>query len=368
MHFHLATHVKQFRCPACSESFHVEFLLDRHLQTHHSQKEINETKTRDSNQQLIKNNNFYYQNKFYPESFGSPNPNLLLNNNIYESLRNSGHLYGQQLDTKKSGRDLLTPKSNLLNLYNQQIYGKSESPEEAASTSSTVKSSLYMPPVGTPHHLSSRFHQQNSMIRNLYEKAFQKSTASNDSNNNNSNGSENDNNNNMHQLEMQKQQQKFRASEVNGNDCGICERNDGPSDVDHRKSGHNSKAGVSLKCAYCSGDFRSRTELENHMKIQHNIGGKHKCLICDEILPSPAVLAEHKLQHCKVGASGKCSLCSHPLTDINCFKQHLNKHGHQISTNLSVAKNKCINYEIPIQCICCRQILSSEFEITLHAK
>lgn len=32
----------------------------------------------------------------------------------------------------------------------------------------------------------------------------------------------------------------------------------------------------------------NRTELESHMKIQHNIAAKHKCSICDEILPSPA--------------------------------------------------------------------------------
>lgn len=85
--------------------------------------------------------------------------------------------------------------------------------------------------------------------------------------------------------------------------------------------------------------------------MQHNIGGKHKCLICDEILPSPAVLAEHKLQHCKVGASGKCSICSIELKNINDFKEHLKKH----------TSNE-------MQCVCCRQILSSEFEITLHAK
>uniref|UniRef100_A0A182SD27 C2H2-type domain-containing protein n=1 Tax=Anopheles maculatus TaxID=74869 RepID=A0A182SD27_9DIPT len=39
MHFHLASHARKYKCPACPESFHVEFLLDRHIQTHHSQKE-----------------------------------------------------------------------------------------------------------------------------------------------------------------------------------------------------------------------------------------------------------------------------------------------------------------------------------------
>ena len=32
---HVATHNKPFSCPVCSESFLVEFLLDRHLETHH---------------------------------------------------------------------------------------------------------------------------------------------------------------------------------------------------------------------------------------------------------------------------------------------------------------------------------------------
>lgn len=112
------------------------------------------------------------------------------------------------------------------------------------------------------------------------------------------------------------------------------------------------------------------------MKITHNTTGKHKCLICDEIFPSPAVLAEHKLTHSKVGPSGTCSRClskcyiqfsletiqndniffsQHPaaLPDVAAFKAHMSEHG---------------TMEIPVQCICCRQTLNSEFEIGLHAK
>lgn len=88
------------------------------------------------------------------------------------------------------------------------------------------------------------------------------------------------------------------------------------------------------------------------MKVSHNTTGKHKCLICDEIFPSPAVLAEHKLTHCKVGG-GRCSHCSVTVNDITSFKTHLSEHSGQ---------------EVPIQCICCRQTLHSEFEISLHAR
>lgn len=114
------------------------------------------------------------------------------------------------------------------------------------------------------------------------------------------------------------------------------------------------------------------------MKIQHNIAAKHKCSICDEILPSPAgnllhynffyenlliyflittVLAEHKLQHCKV-ISGKCFHCSEAIEDLNDFKLHIQKHNQ---------KNKNV-MELPIHCICCHQLLASDFEINLHAK
>lgn len=96
-----------------------------------------------------------------------------------------------------------------------------------------------------------------------------------------------------------------------------------------------------------------RHELENHMKVTHNTSGKHKCLICDEIFPSPAVLAEHKLTHSKVGPSGKCSRCPVALPNVATFKSHMAEHG---------------PVEIPVQCICCRQTLNSDFEIGLHAK
>ncbi|GIY87450.1 zinc finger protein 423 [Caerostris extrusa] len=35
LRFHTSTHKKQFTCSACGDAFHVEFLLDRHIQTVH---------------------------------------------------------------------------------------------------------------------------------------------------------------------------------------------------------------------------------------------------------------------------------------------------------------------------------------------
>lgn len=137
----------------------------------------------------------------------------------------------------------------------------------------------------------------------------------------------------------------------------MCERQDLRSEAElhsHRKLAHNLKTGVSLRCAYCAGNFKSRAELEQHMKSCHNSSGKHKCLICDEIFPSPAILAEHKLQHSKVGQSGKCAHCGLQLEHVAAFRAHLCEHGGDGS--------------LPLACICCRQTLHSEFELSLHAK
>ncbi|XP_033149234.1 zinc finger protein 423 homolog [Drosophila busckii] len=139
--------------------------------------------------------------------------------------------------------------------------------------------------------------------------------------------------------------------------CGMCERQDLRSEAElqsHRKLAHNLKTGVSLRCAYCAGNFKSRAELEQHMKSCHNSSGKHKCLICDEIFPSPAILAEHKLQHSKVGQSGKCAHCGQQLEHVAAYRAHLTAHGS--------------DGNLPLACICCRQTLHSEFELSLHAK
>lgn len=89
------------------------------------------------------------------------------------------------------------------------------------------------------------------------------------------------------------------------------------------------------------------------MKSSHNTSGKHKCLICDDISPSATLLAEHKLTHCKIGLSSECCYCQESLEDSASFKIHLRDHN---------------SAEFPIQCICCRQTLNSDFEIGLHAK
>lgn len=69
--------------------------------------------------------------------------------------------------------------------------------------------------------------------------------------------------------------------------------------LDKLTSGSDSK--LAHVCVYCSAGFKSKSELEKHVKVTHVMPStSQKCNICDELFPSAAVLAEHKLTHCKV--------------------------------------------------------------------
>ncbi|KRG00300.1 uncharacterized protein Dwil_GK22937 [Drosophila willistoni] len=305
MHFHLAAHARQFRCPSCPETFHVEFLLDRHMQSQHGG--VKDNKEQSSPNMAMGS---LYVNALLPPLAAAAaaavtnNNNNIIDYNVafkFKGLFGGGgggpptapsKFYSPlQVDTKAQQP---SPHPALMyglsQRYLMEMYkAKSISPAPPASTEPPPGSAAAPPPA----------------------------TFS----------------------------------------CGMCERQDLRSEAElhsHRKLAHNLKTGVSLRCAYCAGNFKSRAELEQHMKSCHNSTGKHKCLICDEIFPSPAILAEHKLQHSKVGQSGKCSHCSHQLEDVAAFRNHLTEHGSDGS--------------LPLACICCRQTLHSEFELSLHAK
>lgn len=64
-------------------------------------------------------------------------------------------------------------------------------------------------------------------------------------------------------------------------------------------SGTTSGDKFSQLCMYCKQMFKTKGELEKHMKT-HVLPSNQKCNICDEVFPSAMILAEHKLTHCKV--------------------------------------------------------------------
>ncbi|PNF19514.1 Zinc finger protein 423 [Cryptotermes secundus] len=270
MQFHLAAHSKQFHCPLCQEAFHVEFLLDKHVQTHHSSQ--------------------------------------VLNGNGTSSTEN----LSQQQKSPKSKTSGVTPSTTL--------------PSNNNSSGSS-----------------------NSASRNS---------------NNNENSSK-------------------KIDQSNNNCCcDICDRCDFGSEAEltaHRKLVHHIKSAtgkngaVSLHCAYCSENCKSRTELENHMKT-HSQGssgsGKHKCNICDELCPSAAVLAEHKLTHCKVISGSICTLCKATLVSEDQFYTHLQQHSSNSNNTSAQGNTNSVQQQVvlPTPCVVCRQTLISDIEVRMHAR
>ncbi|XP_034109892.1 zinc finger protein 423 homolog isoform X2 [Drosophila albomicans] len=322
MHFHLAAHARQFRCPSCPETFHVEFLLDRHMQSQHGGvKEHSPPQVKDS----------------------SPNMGSLYVNALLPPLAAAAAAAAAATNNN----------SNLHIDYNVAFKGLFGGAGAAAPAAGKFYSPLQvdtsgLKPQQSPHPALMYGLSQRYLMEMYAAKATSPAAAS---------ASEVPSTPSQSQPSSGGATSQAAATGSSNYSCGMCERQDLRSEAElhsHRKLAHNLKTGVSLRCAYCSGNFKSRAELEQHMKSCHNSSGKYKCLICDEIFPSPAILAEHKLQHSKVGQSGKCAHCGQQLEHVAAFRAHLSEHGG--------------DGNLPMACICCRQTLHSEFELSLHAK
>lgn len=243
MHFHLAAHARQYRCPLCPESFHVEFLLDRHLQTHHTQKELNGSVGYHHSNQKVSNNNEYTHSHAHSHqqqlsTATKSSPYSFINNKIYNPLqidtisaKHPNLLHGLYDSISKNqrypsssegpGNGYISPTKGLLGIYSHpemvaklnNFYSISQLTTTSASTSTTTSTST-----------SSSINQANLVSRN----------------------------NNVISTGFQLDK---------GYSCGMCDRSDFSTETEvhtHRKLVHNLKTGVSLRCAYCNGDFRSR--------------------------------------------------------------------------------------------------------------
>lgn len=242
MHFHLAAHARQFRCPSCPEAFHVEFLLDRHIQTHHSVNGGPNGHAAKDNQSAFMfkptshhtNNNNNVLDYHYAALKGMYNNQTNHNNNNI----NGGHkfyssslpqteetgvpknaLYGFYDALHKSRYDADSAKS-LLGMYRSELAAKlyaAESERDASATRSSPSAGYF---AGVP-----TAYRGNVAADNAVGIANSEAAAG----------------------------QQFA--------CGICDKRDFGSECEvhtHRKVAHNVKTGVSLKCAYCNGNFRSR--------------------------------------------------------------------------------------------------------------
>ncbi|XP_065207547.1 zinc finger protein 423 homolog isoform X2 [Planococcus citri] len=323
MQLHLPTHGKQFQCTLCPQSFHIEYLLDKHMQNDHSTPQINgslenclDSNNKESSPILSPNNRFDNQMK---KNEGSESKSNFICCDICEKCDFSND--NELLNHKKLfHHKLLSPVK----------HESSENSEDRLKLSQKHKS-------------NSSSSSPTIRCDNKKMESF----------NGDSNGS-------------------------NLTCCEICEKRDFANEAElmsHKKLIHNVKLSphgkVSLNCAYCKENCKSRSDLENHMKTHSQnstSSGKHKCIICDEMCPTAAVLAEHKLTHCKVLSGKTCMQCKGSITTEEQFFSHIQQHSspqNGTNNNNNSSQNSLV---LPTFCVICRQTLSSEMEARMHAR
>lgn len=243
MHFHMATHSRQpFRCSLCSESFPMEFLLERHMQTHHCLPEKDSLALYKTDN--LNNNMFDYSyaaKKLYPFASGPPakmfdhmnmpsssTSPLKLPPPLYELYDNIGKSFSQQSFTKHFSN---ITKSFSEHLDNTQAFTKqfTEHSTEIPSFLNLYKSD----------YVSKTFLRNNPLV-------FLPPTSI-------------DSHNGTPEQQQQYTEKKSTADQQIS--CNICDRKDFQSELEmltHQKIVHNIKTGVSLMCAYCNDNFRSR--------------------------------------------------------------------------------------------------------------
>jgi len=276
LQFHLSTHQKQFSCHHCDEAFHVEFLLDKHMQTHHQVN--NGTSNKPSSSSTLEVNNTSSTNGPIPKA------------------------------SKKSGAK--AANSFKCDICDKITGGESELAEHRKLS----------------HNINGELGR----------------------NNNNANG------NNASSKSAIINHQKS----TNGSHANVA------NSTAHAHS--NSSTLLSLHCAYCSENCKSRTELEAHMKTHMaSSSGKHKCNICDEVCPTATLLAEHKLTHCKVVSGSMCTSCRLNVTSEEEYYIHMKQHCSSTGGNNGPTSGPLA---FPAGCIVCRQTLMTDIEIQMHAR
>lgn len=236
MNFHLAAHARQFRCPICPKAFHVEFLLDRHMQTHHCgtiKDSFNDGsyKTISVNNNNNNNNNTIDYHYAMASGVGKNFYSYSTNSKSFSPRPMATSLYGFYDRMCKSRYGELTGK-NLINLYNIDAKSKFYLPEPLIGATTHLASNDIYGATNDVTHKPDFY-----MMHGLNGKYFSESSV-NDVTNTTAN-----------------------PNAPTALMCGICERCDFSNENEvhtHRKIAHNVKTGVSLQCAYCNDNFRSR--------------------------------------------------------------------------------------------------------------
>ena len=302
---HLTTHKKQFPCPQCEEEFHVEYLLDKHVETCHF---------------AHSNNN---------------SADLRADKVIKREPDNS---HGTPLDYSRS------PPPVILQTGASPNKSRQTSPQKSPKSNDSLSPHLY--------NNTTREMDVKPNINSLNEK------------NSMQNGTElthvcdicdvkfcDDST-----LQAHRTRDHSMSPEINialqkaAAAAAMAAMNTITNES--QQSCKQSVDKYNQLCVYCNKTFKTKNELEKHMK-SHVSPANQKCNICDDIFPSATILAEHKLTHCKVTKGNICTVCKVPIKNDEQFYAHAQQHGFQGTA---------------MQCIVCRQTLASMLELQMHAK
>ncbi|XP_005096459.2 zinc finger protein 423 [Aplysia californica] len=332
---HLTTHSKQFTCPMCDQAFHIEYLLDQHMQSCHT--DIKPDMAQKSSPRKQKHHGLSV----------SPARDVVVKQENIEPVSSYNSIPSSSSSSSSSSS------------CSPRIILKSPS---APSPHRQYTSVLANTPVPSPLPLP-------SPISNTPVSSIWKSTEP------------------LHMCNIcdVKFSDLVLLNIHKAEDHGLksagktgCTENDADQKTSHEKlllnnqtllsaltspvsSEVTSSASTSLalpsptshfSCMFCSQTFKTSLEYNKHMKIHVN-SGNLTCSICDETFVSPSVLAEHKLTHCKIHQGNTCVVCRVALTSQEQFYIHAQEHGFEGSL---------------LQCVVCRQTLSSLVELQMHGR
>ena len=296
---HVTTHKKAYPCPLCDEAFHVEYLLDKHMQTKHCPEAR--------------------ENAEAPRAHSTPVKVKIEKERDVEVIDCSISSSSKKPSPKETGMPRNQPElASPRNHSNQAISLATPPAHPAAKVDMTWQCELCK--VKFPDDVALQKHYMREHGLGIDFSALvppQSLTPQN--------------------LSMQKSPQIVTSPQVSP------------------KAPQQSVVVTdkfSQLCVYCNQTFKTKGELEKHMKT-HASPSNQKCNICDDIFPSATILAEHKLTHCKVGHGNMCVICKVTMKNEDQFYNHSQQHGFQGAN---------------MQCIICRQTLASMLELQMHGK
>ncbi|RUS75432.1 hypothetical protein EGW08_016811, partial [Elysia chlorotica] len=333
---HLTSHSKQFRCPMCDQAFHIEYLLDRHMQNCHGD-------------QKPEINHSLGSGLKSPQPGKTPNPATMFGASAQESISLTSPPASVSAIWKNTEPlhtcnicDVKFCNLGLLNLHKMQDHGV----KPPASTASTTS------PTTTP--LSCMFCSQTFKSSSEYNKHMKIHI-------------------NSGNLTCSICDETFTSPGVlaehkllhckiqQGNTCVVCRATLSNQEQFFLHAQEHGFDGTLVQCVICRQTLSSLTELQMHGR--HHFQARPSfftCCVCLKSFESRENLVS------KLNASGRtyyvCKPCYHGEAPLHTCSQCSEKFATAQLLEAHVQTHK----QATFQCIKCQQSFSSEREIQLH--